>query len=320
MEEEGTRMTVAIETEHLTRTFGSITAVTDVSLSINEGEVFGMLGPNGAGKTTMVRLLNGILTPSDGNTRIYGRDPVSEGPRVRSMTGVLTESPSHYERLTARQNLTFYANMFGVKEGILRDRVREMLHLFGLEKRADDLVGGFSKGMKQRLALARALVHEPKALFLDEPTAGLDPEAARQVDDLIADLSREEGRTVFLCTHNLHEAQTLCDRVAMLNRGRLLAMGSIQELTDRVWQVMSVDVELLHPLSPAAMGHLEGLEGISIESAESLHLSLKVQKKERIPLVIRALVGEGGEIVRVSPREYSLEEVYFAIQKEGEEA
>jgi ABC-2 type transport system ATP-binding protein len=313
-------MTLAIETEHLSRTFGSIVAVTDVSLSIKEGEVFGMLGPNGAGKTTMVRLLNGILSPSGGNTRIYGRDPVTEGPRVRGMTGVLTESPSHYERLTARQNLTFYATMFGVQEGILGDRVDEMLHLFGLEKRSDDLVGGFSKGMKQRLALARALVHEPRVLFLDEPTAGLDPEAARQVDDLIADLSREEGRTVFLCTHNLHEAQTLCDRVAMLNRGRLIAMGSIQELTDRVWQVMSVEVELLHPLSPEAIGRLGELEGIFIESTEPLHLSLKVQKKERIPAVIRALVREGGEIVRVSPREYSLEEVYFAIQKEGEEA
>jgi ABC-2 type transport system ATP-binding protein len=312
-------MNLAIETEHLTRIFGSIIAVTDVSLSVKEGEVFGMLGPNGAGKTTMVRLLNGILTPSEGRARVYGRDPASEGPEVRGMTGVLTESPSHYERLTARQNLTFYATMFGVPERRLTDRVKEMLHLFGLERRADDLVGSYSKGMKQRLALARALVHEPKVLFLDEPTAGLDPEAARQVDDLIAELSREEGRTVFLCTHNLHEAQLLCNRVAMLNQGRLLAVGSIQELTDRVWQVMSVEVELLHPLSSRAMERLKELEGISIESAEPFHLRLKVQKKDRIPRIVREMVQEGGQIVRVSPREYTLEEIYFAIQKGGEE-
>jgi ABC-2 type transport system ATP-binding protein len=308
-------VTLPIETDHLGRVFGPVTAVSDVSLSVKEGEVFGMLGPNGAGKTTMVRLLNGILSPSHGKARVYGRDPVLEGPQVRTITGVLTESPSHYERLTARQNLTFYAIMSGVKEARVSDRVNEMLQLFDLQKRADDLVGGFSKGMKQRLALARALVHEPKVLFLDEPTAGLDPEAAKQVDALIEDLSREEGRTVFLCTHNLHEAQTLCDRVAMLNRGRLLAVGSIDELSHRLWQGMSVDVELLHPLSSPARERLERIEGISIESEESLRLVLKVGRKDLIPLAIRTMVQDGGEIVRVSPREYSLEEVYFAIQE-----
>jgi ABC-2 type transport system ATP-binding protein len=263
--------------------------------------------------------LNGILSFSEGRARIYGKDPLSEGPAVRRMTGVLTESPSHYERLTARQNLTFYATIFGIPEGRLPGRVNEMLQLFGLEKRADDLVGGFSKGMKQRLALARALVHEPKVLFMDEPTAGLDPEAARQVDDLIEELSRDKGRTVFLCTHNLHEAQTICDRVAMLNQGRLLATGSIQELSDHIWQAMFVDVELLHPLSPPVLERLKELDEISIESAEPLHLCLKVRRRDRIPLVVRELVREGGEVVRVNPREYTLEEVYFAIQKESRE-
>ncbi|MDD1677845.1 MAG: ABC transporter ATP-binding protein [Methanomicrobiales archaeon] len=308
-------MTHAIETDHLTRTFGAITAVANLSLSVEEGEVFGILGPNGAGKTTVVRLMNGILSPSQGKLWVYGKDPVSDGPEVRSMTGVLTESPSHYERLTARQNLTFYATMSGVAEEKLPNRVWEMLQLFGLEKRADDLVGGFSKGMKQRLALARALVHEPKVLFLDEPTAGLDPGAAKQVDDLIAELSRQEGRTVFLCTHNLHEAQLLCDRVAMLNQGRLLAMGTIQELTSRIWQVMSVDVDLLTPLPSDVLEHLKGLEGIAIESAAPLHLILRVRQRDLIPMVVQEIVHGGGEIVRVSPREYSLEEVYFAIQK-----
>jgi ABC-2 type transport system ATP-binding protein len=231
------------------------------------------------------------------------------------MTGVLTESPSHYERLTARQNLTFYATMFGVPETDLSDRVEEMLSLFGLKERADTLAGGFSKGMKQRLALARALVHEPKVLFLDEPTAGLDPEAARQVDELIAELSREEGRTVFLCTHNLHEAQLLCDRVAMLNKGKLLATGSIRELTDRIWQVGSLDVEVLHPLSPNVQERLKELVGVVVEYTDPLHLRLKVQTKDQIPLIVQTIVHAGGEIIRVNPREYSLEEVYFAIQK-----
>jgi ABC-2 type transport system ATP-binding protein len=232
---------------------------------------------------------------------------------------VLTESPSHYERLTARQNLAFYATMSGVPEEGLEDTVEKMLALFGLDKRADDLVGGFSKGMKQRLALARALVHEPEILFLDEPTAGLDPEAARQVDDLIAEFSREEGRTVFLCTHNLHEAQMLCDRVAMLNQGKLLALGTIQELTSRVWQVRLVDVDLLAPLSPGAMERLKRLDGVVFESLTPLHLGLRVRQRDLIPRAVREIVQAGGEIVRVSPREYSLEEVYFAIQK-GESA
>jgi ABC-type multidrug transport system, ATPase component len=277
-----------------------------------------MLGPNGAGKTTMVRLLNGILAPTGGSARIFGRDPVSEGPQVRGMTGVLTESPSHYERLTARQNLRFYGTMFGVPESHLGDRVQEMLSLLGLETRADDRVGGFSKGMKQRLALARALIHEPRVLFLDEPTAGLDPEAARQVDDMIRDLSREERRTVFLCTHNLHEAQALCNRVAMLNQGRLLAVGSIQELTNRVWQALSVDIEFLHPVAPRLRERIQGLEGVTLDSAEPLRIRLTVQMKDRIPQLIREILHEGGEIVRVSPREYTLEEIYFAIQKRGE--
>jgi ABC-2 type transport system ATP-binding protein len=312
-----TDVTSAIETDQLSKTFGSITAAADITLAVDEGEVFGVLGPNGAGKTTLVRLLNGILSPTGGRAKIYGKDPVFEGSRVRSMTGVLTESPSHYERLTARQNLTFYATMFGVPEDKIPNQVGAMLSIFGLEKRADDLVGGFSKGMKQRLALARALIHEPKVLFLDEPTAGLDPGAAKQVDDLISELSKEEGRTVFLCTHNLHEAQQLCDRVAMLNQGRILAMGTIHELTDRIWQAISVDVEFLQPQPQGVIVLLKGLDGVVIESADPLHLHLKVQQRDRIPAVIQAIVRAGGEILRVNPREYTLEEIYFAIQKGG---
>jgi len=311
-------MTIAIRTENLTKEFGTVTAVAGIDFSVEEGEVFGVLGPNGAGKTTLVRLLNGILSPTRGKAWIYGKDATVNGPEVRQYTGVLTESPSHYERLTARQNLHFYATMSGVPEVELPTRVSRMLSLFGLENRGDDLVGGFSKGMKQRLALARALIHEPRVLFLDEPTAGLDPEAARQVDDLIAELATEEGRTVFLCTHNLHEGQLLCDRVAMLNRGKLLAMGTIRELTDRIWRSMSVDVEFLHQAPSGLADDMKGLDGIVIESLQSSHLSLKVQRSDCIPVAVRAIVNAGGEILRVSPREYTLEEIYFAIQKGGE--
>ncbi|MDD1673684.1 MAG: hypothetical protein LUP99_04670, partial [Methanomicrobiales archaeon] len=169
-----------------------------------------------------------------------------------------------------------------------------------------------------RLALARALVHNPKVLFFDEPTAGLDPEAARQVDELIAELSGEEGRTVVLCTHNLHEAQSLCDRVAMMNQGRFLAMGSIHDLTGQIWQGMSVEIEFLVPLPEGVEQRLKGLKGISLGSRDPLHLTLRVQQKDCIPSVVQEIAHAGGEIVRVNPREYSLEEIYFAIQKKGE--
>ncbi len=212
-------MTVpVIETESLSRSFGPVRAVDGPTFQVYEGEVFGLLGPNGAGKTTTVRLLNGVLRPSGGRARVLGLDPVQDGCRLRQQTGVLTETPSLYERLTARENLSLFGALYGIPETKLSRRVARMLEEFGLADRADGRVGEFSKGMKQRLALARALLHEPPLLFLDEPTAGLDPEAARQVTEMIARLSRKEGRAVFLCTHNLTEAQRLCDRVAVMGR------------------------------------------------------------------------------------------------------
>ncbi len=307
--------TWAIRTEGLSRSFGNVKAVQGVDFKVAEGEVFGVLGPNGAGKTTLVRLLNGILHPTSGHSWIYDYDPVVEGSLVRRRTGVLTESPSHYERLTARQNLAFYATMFGIPEPEVTGRVDEMLSLFGLSQRADDAVGGFSKGMKQRLALARAIIHRPSVLFLDEPTAGLDPEAARQVDELIGELSREEGRTVFLCTHNLHEAQALCNRVGMLNQGKIIAEGSIRELTEQIWHTVPVDLEFLAPLPTEAIDRIRNTEGVSIVAETPLTMTLKVRDRTLIATIVRGIVNQGGSVIRVNPREYGLEELYFAIQR-----
>jgi ABC-2 type transport system ATP-binding protein len=310
-------MSYAIHAEGLTRAFGTIRAVESISFDVREGEVFGVLGPNGAGKTTLIRLLNGVLTPTRGTAQVFGKDIRTDGSAVRAMTGVLTESPSHYERLSARQNLRFYATMYGVPEVEVSPRVDRTLRLFGLESRSDDLVGGFSKGMKQRLALARALIHEPKVLFLDEPTAGLDPEASRQVNELITDLSSAGGRTVFLSTHNLPEAQQLCDRVAMLNQGRLLATGSVNELSERLWQAAPVEIEFLTPPPEAVCRNIETMPGITVISRSGVSVEIQVSQKSLVPVVIAEVVKSGGQIVRVSPREYSLEEIYFAIQRDG---
>jgi len=229
-------MNPVIEVNDLQRTFGSQKAVDGLTFRVEPGEVFGLLGPNGAGKTTTVRLLNGLLPPSAGSARVFGFDPVLDGPSIRQRTGVLTETPALYERLSARENLEFFATLQNLSQPDLDRRVDDMLSFFELASRASDKVETYSKGMKQRLALARALVHQPPLLFLDEPTSGLDPEAAQQVDDLIADLGRTDGQTVVLATHNLLEAQRLCDRVAIMNHGRILALGSLKDLARKLWQ------------------------------------------------------------------------------------
>ncbi|MGD8627387.1 MAG: ABC transporter ATP-binding protein, partial [Anaerolineae bacterium] len=201
-----------IVTQGLTRRFDDVVAVDNLDLEVQAGEVFGFLGHNGAGKTTTVRLLNGILAPSAGRVRVLGLEPAAEGPALRRRSGVLTETPALDERLTGRENLSIFADLYDVPQGEVAGRVEQLLELFELADRAGEKVGNYSRGMKQRLALARALVHRPEILFLDEPTSGLDPVVTRRVHELIAHLSREEARTVFLCTHNLAEAQKLCSR------------------------------------------------------------------------------------------------------------
>jgi ABC-2 type transport system ATP-binding protein len=306
----------AIRMDTLTRLYGSLKAVDGVTLRVEPGEVFGVLGPNGAGKTTMVRLLNGVLAPSAGTCRVLGFDPATQGTEVRRRTGVLTESPALYERMTARDNLRFFGTLYGVPEEKLARRADAMLEAFGLAERAHDKVGAFSKGMKQRLALARALLHEPEALFLDEPTAALDPEAARRVTELIVEFSRQAGRTVFLCTHYLPEAQRLCDRVAVLNRGRLIATGAIGELARTLWHGTWVDIECLAAPAAVVVEALRALPGVTDAQLDGRRLAVQVAGEERVPAVVKALTERGELVLRVNPREHTLEEVYFELQGE----
>lgn len=309
-------MTNVIEMRELSREFGHVKALNGFSCDVHEGEVFGLLGPNGAGKTTTVRLLNGVLAPTSGQARVLGFDPVTQGTDLRRRTGVLTETPSLYERLTARDNLTIFGQLYGVKEPKLTARVNELLDLFGLAERADDRAGGLSKGMKQRLALARALLHEPELLFLDEPTAGLDPEAARHVMQLIAQLSRQKGRTVLLCTHNLDEAQRLCDRVAVMNKGALLAAGTLADLARTLWREAWVDVTLREPLTNQQITAVRAQREVSDVQVEGETLAVKVVSDDSVPMLIITLAGLGAQMMRVNPRQHTLEEVYFELQEQ----
>jgi ABC-2 type transport system ATP-binding protein len=311
-------MPSVIQAEQLTRRFDERLAVDGLTFQVEQGEVFGMLGPNGAGKTTTVRLLNGLIEPTSGRARILGLDPATQGLDVRRHTGVLTETPSLYERLTPRENLALFGALYEVPEAELPARVDELLGLFRLAERAEDKVGALSKGTKQRLALARALIHKPELLFLDEPTSGLDPEAARHVTDLIERLSHQDGRTVFLCTHNLDEAQRLCDRVAVVNRGRLLALGTQDELAGALWHGLWVDVELSTPPPAALRDGLRTLPGVIDVQPDTNHLAVKVEGADCVPALVASLVQRGAQVLRVNPREHSLEEIYFALQNQEE--
>jgi ABC-2 type transport system ATP-binding protein len=307
-------MEPVIVTDGLTRRFGDVLAVDRLTLEIGPGEVFGFLGHNGAGKTTTVRLLNGLLAPDGGAVRVLGLEPMHDGPALRRRTGVLTETPSLDERLTGRENLEIYAELYDVPRSKVASRIESLLEGFELAHRADEKAGAYSKGMKQRLALARALLHEPDILFLDEPTSGLDPVGARRVHELITHLSREQQRTVLLCTHNLAEAQKLCGRVAVLERGRLVALGTPAELARRLGRSQRLEVDVAPEDVPTTLRVLDARLGV----ADPEHVNGKIMvvgaDREKIPGLVAALVGADVSIYGITPQEPSLEDVYFALQ------
>lgn len=303
----------AIVTDRLTRTFGSHTAVRELSVDVDDGEVFGLLGHNGAGKTTTLRLINGILSPTDGTVRVLGRDPYTEGPQVRRRTGVLTESPALDGQLSVSENLRMYATISGLHRDDVDRVTTTTLERLSLGGFAGTRAGQLSAGLKQRVALARALLHDPDLLLLDEPTSSLDPVAARQVRDLIRELSRDRQHTVVLCTHNLAEAQELCDRVAILQRGELIALGTTQELAATVATHAIVSVTLDREPDAATVATLRELPGVASVEAHGGQLRIERNGADATPFVVEALVRDGLRIYRVDDAPVSLEEVYLRL-------
>lgn len=253
----------AIITEGLSKHFKENRAVNELSFAVQEGEVFGFLGHNGAGKTTTTRLLNGVLEPTNGKCTVLGLSPTTQGELLRQKTGILTETPALDERLNAVDNLMLFADLYGVPRADMKKRVLDMLAQFDLADRATEKVGGYSKGMKQRLAIARAFLHRPRLIFLDEPTSSLDPISSRGVHDLIRHISQNEGATVFLCTHNLTEAQRLCHRVAVLEKGRLVAIGTPSELGAQVGMALKYHLEVANYQTEQAKSVLGSVAGVS---------------------------------------------------------
>jgi ABC-2 type transport system ATP-binding protein len=257
---------------------------------------------------------------TSGSMRVLDLDPQVDGPKLRARTGVLTETPSMDERLTAWDNLSIYADLYGVPRADVRQRIDELLAEFDLDDRAQEKVGSYSKGMKQRLALARALLHKPELIFLDEATSGLDPIAAHRVNELIERMARRENRTVFLCTHNLIEAQKLCDRVAILEHGRLVALGTPAELTQQYVRRLDVDIEVKEEQREGALQILRSLPGLVVGEPARTNgaLTVTLSGHEAIPDLLETLVHQCVRVYRIAAQEANLEQVYFALHDEKE--
>ena len=308
-------MGTVVETEDLGRSFGAEPALDGLTIDVGEGEVVALLGPNGAGKTTTVRLLNGILRPDRGRCSVLGLDPATQGPQVRRRTGVLTETAGLDDRLTARENLVLVARIRGVAPVEARRRAAELLERLDMGRSADRPVQGFSTGQRKRVALALALLHDPEVLFLDEPTSGLDPAASRDVIELIASLARERHRSVLVCTHFLGDAGRLCQRMAVLDRGRLQAFGTPEDLAASLWHGFDVDLDLGRPAGDALLALVASTPGVLHRQATPGGCRVRVAGREAVPALVGALVAREVAVYGAVPRPATLEDVYFALQE-----
>ena len=309
----------AIETHELTRMFGERLAVDRLTLAIPTGAVFGFLGPNGAGKTTTVRMLTALISPTSGSALVNGQPLGAGNQAIRRSVGILTETPGLYDRLSARQNLLFFGQLYGLDQARAAVQSERYLRMLGLWERRDDHVGGYSKGMRQKIAIARALMHEPAIVFLDEPTAGLDPEASRMVRDFVKEL-RAEGRTIFLTTHNLPEADELCDLIGVF-QARLLRLDTPANLRAGLFgRGTQVRVAGDAARWVATAQALPFVHSVTVQDG-ALAITLDDPNTQNPPLV-RALVAAGASIRYVEPIEHSLEDVYLqlvASEKNGRE-
>ena len=300
--------------EGLGKQFDDFWAVREVSLEVRPGETVALLGPNGAGKTTTVRMLSAILRPSRGRAWVAGFDVTAAPDAVRARVGLLTEQHGLYRRMSGEEYLRFFGRLYGLTDPVLAERVAYWLRYFGLWEARDRRIGGYSKGMRQKLALARALLHDPPVLILDEPTSAMDPESAQRVRRAIATL-QDQGRAILMCTHNLQEAERLANRIAMIYQGRLIAQGTLDELKARYLGPPSFRVELGR-----------SLDGVSLALPQGVHIEAQGKNwiryrtttwKTLNPQVVAALVRQGYPVVRVEEVPRSLEQVYLRVVGEA---
>ena len=309
----------SIVAEGLTRKFNSFTAVQNLNLKIEEGEVFGLLGPNGAGKTTTLRMLAALISPTEGSATVAGFDIRRDPSKVRQNVGILTENPSLYERLSAFENMDFFAEAYGITDATERHlRIREALEFLSLWSRRNDKVANYSKGMKQKLAIARTTLHKPKILFLDEPTAGLDPESSKEIRDLITQLSEREKRTILLCTHHLEDAEKLCSRVLIMNRSKALVTGTPEQIQEKTNSQIIIKIQLKE-ISPKIIDIAKQNSQANMVNANTQEGTLLINVKDprvATPEIVYDLVKNGAKILSVNVLRPSLEDTYLKLIKE----
>jgi ABC-2 type transport system ATP-binding protein len=302
-----------IRTEKLTKKFGEFVAVNEVTLSVDAGEILALLGPNGAGKTTTVRMLGSILKPTSGEATIAGYDVVEDAREVRSSVGLLTEFPGLYHRMRADDYLRFFGELQHVPRAQSEERIEDLMKRFGMWNARKQRLGEYSKGMRQKIALIRALIHDPQVLFLDEPTSAMDPQSAKTVRDAITEL-RSSRRAIVLCTHNLVEAESLADRIAIIKAGRIIALGSPPQLKRELLGDPMLELRLGQPLD----GLLPAIEAVvTIEEKGDDWLRYRTSEPGEInPLLVSRLIEQGASIVTLSEVPRSLEDVYLRIVEE----
>jgi ABC-2 type transport system ATP-binding protein len=305
----------AIRAQSLSRSFGNNRAVDQVNFEVDTGSVFGFLGPNGSGKTTTIRLLLGLLEPTSGHSEVLGWDPIKDGQLVRENCGALLEHTGLYERLTAMDNLDFYGRVWHMTKDDRTKRIQSLLEKVGLWDRKDEIVKGWSRGMKQKLAVARAMMHQPKVLFLDEPTAGLDPVASAVLRDDLSNLVQHEGVTVFLTTHNLNEAEKLCQRVAVIREGKLMMVGSPDELKLKNGAGF---VEIVGSgFTPEILAELGSMPLVDSVIQKDQHIRVELKEGMESTTLIPLLVSRGVEIEEVRKGKASLEDVFLTMMEEA---
>jgi ABC-2 type transport system ATP-binding protein len=312
-------MTSIIVTNELTKIFNSHIAVNHLNFRVEEGEVFGLLGPNGAGKTTTIRMLACLISASEGTAEVAGYKIDKEQLAVRQTVGILTENPSLYERLTAYENMDFFAKAYNLSDPHKKkSRIKELLDFFNLWERRNDKVAAFSKGMKQKLAIARALVHNPPILFLDEPTTGLDPESSKEVRDLMKKLSNREKHTILLCTHHLEDAEKLCHRVMIINHGKNIISGTPDELRNRITGQPKVRINL-RKINSKIIEATMRIDYVKQVDADEAYSTLTIALNDvtlGTPEVVKRIVDAGGLILGVEVLRPSLEDAYLKLIRE----
>ena len=303
-----------LRTDNLKKHFGSVKAVDGITLEVPKGIIFGFLGPNGAGKTTTISLLLGLLEPTDGRAEVLGFDTRTQADEVRGRTGALLEHPGIYEQLSAEDNLEFYGRVWRLPVSERQARIKELLTQMGLWERRKEQAGKWSRGMKQKLALARVLLHRPSLVFLDEPTAGLDVVAAAEVRDDLAALAASEGVTVFLTTHNMTEAEKLCSQVAVIRAGKLVAEGHPDELRARTG---TPRIEVVgNGFSEEALALLGARPEVAATEVQNHHLVIDLREETDVAPLVSLLVGAGVQVEEVRRDQASLEDVFLTLMEE----